>query len=205
MRRIVLLAGVACLGFGRALAAEPSPVPDAQPTGVLADWSGVYLGALLGYRFGEADLDGGSGAIEGAEGGVFLGANTQYDRYVFGVEADFTVGGADGAVDGVTLDEAWSGSLRGRVGIALDDFLVYGTAGVAATQVEAKAPGGSDTETPLGLTVGAGVETMLTDSVTARVEYRYTEYEDKTFSLGGAPTDADLSDSTVRAGVGVRF
>ena len=30
---------------------------------------------------------------------------------------------------------------------------------------------------------------MLTDNITARVEYRYTDYQDKTFTLGGGPVE----------------
>ena len=33
---------------------------------------------------------------------------------------------------------------------------------------------------------------MVTDNITARVEYRYTDYEDETFNLGGGDVDSDL-------------
>ena len=56
----------------------------------------------------------------------------------------------------------------------------------------------------MGWTAGAGLEALITPNVTARVEYRHTEYEDKTFTLG-APTAVDLGTDSIRAGVGVRF
>lgn len=206
-----LLFSLAIVASPSAFAADvPPEAPVATPTGTLADWSGLTIGALLGYRFDEAELsgltpDGLSLDANGFEGGFFAGANAQYDRFVFGVEGDFAVGGGSATENGVTLDEAWNAAVRGRAGVALDDFLVYGTAGVAAKEVEIRSGGASDDATVLGATIGVGLEKMVTDRVAARVEYRYTEYEDKTFSLGGAPVDVDLDDQTIRAGIGFRF
>ena len=59
----------------------------------------------------------------------------------------------------------------------------------------------------VGLGAPVGAEAMITDNITARVEYRYTDYEDETFSVGGPPSsvESDLSTHSVRAGVGVKF
>jgi outer membrane immunogenic protein len=96
------------------------------------------------------------------------------------------------------------GSLRGRIGVALDDFLLYGTGGVAATGLEASSGGLSERDTAFGWTLGAGVEAALSENVTARVEYRYTEFEDKVFRLH-EPEGLDLGESTIRAGIGFKF
>ena len=98
-----------------------------------------------------------------------------------------------------------NGSLRGRVGIALDRFLIYGTGGAAATSLKLTGNGDSDDNTLWGWTAGAGVEGMLTNNITARVEYRYTDYQDKTFDLGGVPVDSDFKTSTIHGGIGVKF
>ena len=46
---------------------------------------------------------------------------------------------------------------------------------------------------------------MVWKNVTARVEYRYTDYQDETFTLGGGDVDSDFATHSVRAGVGVKF
>ena len=103
------------------------------------------------------------------------------------------------------VDQGLNGSLRARAGIALDRFLVYGTGGAALTDLELSGGGVCDDQTLWGWTAGAGVESMLTDNITARVEYRYTDYEDKTFTLAAAPVNSDLTTHTIRGGIGLKF
>lgn len=186
---------------------EPAP---AAPAPVLAapvaNWSGFYIGALLGYTWGEtdnaavADPD-----IDGFDGGAYIGGNYQWNQFVLGVEADALVSGADGGSGGITADQDWSASLRARAGIALDQFLLYGTGGVAVTGVELSDATSSDDNTLWGWTLGAGAEALLQNNVTARVEYRYTDYDGETFTLGSGTGDADLETHSVRAGVGLKF
>ena len=205
---LALAAMVATAGAtGLASAAElndPQPAP--APTEVYdaqdQNWSGIYLGVLLGYTFGDADAAGGPSVdIDGMDGGVYAGYNYQF---VLGVEGDALISGVEGSNGGVNVDQNWSGSLRARAGYSLESFLLYGTGGLALAGFEASSAGNNDSNTHLGWTLGAGVEGMITDNVTARVEYRYTDYEDKNYSLG-APTNIDPVTNSVRAGVGVKF
>jgi outer membrane immunogenic protein len=129
----------------------------------------------------------------------------QLDRFVVGAEADVLASGSDGSSSGLELEQGLNGSLRARAGIALDRFLLYGTGGVAATRLKASDGGDSDNKTLLGWTAGLGGEALVTQNVTARVEYRYSDYEDKTFTVGGSSVDTDLDTHSVRAGVGVKF
>jgi outer membrane immunogenic protein len=46
---------------------------------------------------------------------------------------------------------------------------------------------------------------MVTDNITARVEYRFTDYEDQTFTLGGGPVNSDFTTHTIRGGIGLKF
>jgi outer membrane immunogenic protein len=46
-------------------------------------------------------------------------------------------------------------------------------------------PAGSDSNTHLGWTAGAGAEAFVTDTITTRLEYRYTDYQSETYNLGG--------------------
>jgi outer membrane immunogenic protein len=210
MRRFglaVALVGLIGASAGAADTDPSAPVEALEATQLNPDpWSGLYIGALLGYSFGDADA-GRTGDIDadGAEGGVYAGANYQIgDRLVLGVEGDVLASGVEGGRGGVGFEQDWVGSLRGRVGVALDDFLLYGTGGVAATGLEASSGAFRDRDTAFGWTLGAGVETALSERVTARVEYRYTEFEDKVFRLD-EPRGLDLGGSTIRAGIGFKF
>ena len=76
----------------------------------------------------------------------------------------------DGTEGGIKADQGLNGSLRGRAGIALDRFLLYGTAGLAGTKLELSSAGDSDDKDLWGWTAGAGVEGMITDNITARID-----------------------------------
>jgi outer membrane immunogenic protein len=98
------------------------------------------------------------------------------------------------------------GSLRGRAGYSFNPFMVYATGGVAAADIEYTEAGVSDSNTQLGYTVGGGVEGFITDNVTARVEYRYTDYGSDSYDLGGVGTiTSGYDEHSVRAGVGLKF
>jgi outer membrane immunogenic protein len=210
MRYSVVFAGVVATAalHGVAFAADipaPAPAPAVAYDTPDQNWSGIYLGVLLGYTFGDADVGGGpTPDIEGIDGGAYAGYNFQIDNFVLGVEGDALLSGVEGSSGGVSVDQNWSGSLRARAGYSLESFLLYGTGGLALAGFEAASGGASDSNTHLGWTIGAGVEGMITDNVTARVEYRYTDYEDKNYGLGG-PTNIDPDTNSVRAGVGLKF
>jgi outer membrane immunogenic protein len=207
-----LTAGAIAVLAGPALAAdidvvEPLPTPDAVTALPTNDWSGFYLGALLGYSWGEANTDTALNEIEvdGIEGGGFIGANWLAGNFVFGAEADVLASGVEGEEGGLAIDQGVNGSLALAPGIALDQFLLYGTGGIAATGVEVSTGGDGDDATLLGWTAGAGAEALLTDNITARVEYRYTDYEDETFTLDSGEGEGDLDTHSVRGGIGFKF
>lgn len=185
---------------------EPLPVPDMVQAAPANNWTGFYLGVLGGYGFGTADTDAvGDIEADGFDIGGYAGANWQWGNYVIGAEADLLWPFRDDSSAGVSVDQGLNGSLRARAGIALDRFLLYGTGGLAATEFEVSAGGGSEEQALWGWTAGAGVEGMLTDNITARIEYRYTDYQDETFAHGAGPIESDFSDHTIRGGVGVKF
>jgi outer membrane immunogenic protein len=212
MRLSILIGAATTLIAGPALAAdiggppEPLPTPTIDEVAVPDDWTGFYLGVIGGYAVGTADTDAvGDIDADGFDIGGYAGANWQWGNVVVGAEADIFYPFRDGASGGVTADQGVNGSLRGRLGYSLDRFLVYGTGGVAGTQLELSSAAGSDEETLWGWTAGAGIEGMVLDNVTARIEYRYTDYEDENFNLGGAAVNSDFSDHAIRGGVGVKF
>jgi len=211
--RLGLMLGAGALGLAAApaLAAdlgnvEPLPAPDLVQAAPANDWTGFYLGVLGGYGWGTADTDtAGDIDAEGFDIGGYAGANWQWGNFVVGAEGDILYPFRDGSGGGISVEQGLNGSLRARAGVALDRFLVYGTGGAALTELELSGGGISDDDTLWGWTAGAGVEAMVLDNVTARIEYRYTDYEDQTFTLGGGPVESDFSTHAIRGGVGLKF
>ena len=202
------MASTALLGFSVAQAADavdqipeaPAAVEMAQPAG---DWSGAYLGGAGTYNFGrfnKGDYD-----ARQLGGQVYGGYNMQNGQIVYGAEADIGYSGNDDVNNGIRSKQGVNGSIRGRVGYDLNPVLVYGTAGVAVQQSKASDATSSDKRTAAGLTVGAGVETLVTNNITARAEYRYTDYQDKDFSLNSGLANRDYNEHSVKVGLAVKF
>jgi outer membrane immunogenic protein len=146
-------------------------------------------------------LNDGSIDMDGFVGGLHAGYNWQSDSLVLGVEGDIEFADIDGDTDIIHVDNDnedegdasqeidWLGSLRLRAGFAFDRALLYATGGLAVGGVKveaslAEASDASNKDTEWGWTVGGGLEYALTDDVSARIEYRYTD-------LGGTDLDMD--------------
>jgi outer membrane immunogenic protein len=195
------------------------------------NWSGLYVGVQAGYQRGrdrttEFDTATGlpSGFVQrydfnGAVGGLHVGYNHQFGRLVLGVEADFELSSADGAFTGPGLlysaEQNWQASLRGRLGFTpWDRVLVYGTAGVAFTELKYNwvatgggfpSPDASISKT--GWTLGAGGEFAISEHLTARIEYRHAEFGEPSFdwvAVGGTYVEKPRFD-TVRGGISYKF
>ncbi len=85
----------------------------------------------------------------------------------------------------VETETSFGGTARARVGYAFDNFLVYGTGGLAYGQGKAKFNGGSDDNLHVGFAVGGGVEAALTQNIVARAEYLYINTSEETYNVGG--------------------
>lgn len=178
------------------------PVAEVIPQSFL--WSGGYVGGYGEYKWGEfSALPGGS--ADGFGGGVYGGYNWQTDNIVYGLEADIGYSGADVSLGGTTAEQGFNGSLRARMGYDINPFLVYATGGVAATKAKVTTGAGSDSNTHLGWTVGAGAEAFVTDTITTRLEYRYTDYQSEAYNIGGATISSGFDDHSVRLGIGMKF
>jgi outer membrane immunogenic protein len=205
MASAATLAGLSAANAADAVDQIPeAPIAYEQPAPV-KDWSGAYIGAYGAYDWGRFDGD-----REGAfGGGVFGGYNMQSGQIVYGVEADAGYNGEEAdAAPGVEGKAGWNGSVRARVGYDLNPFLLYGTAGVALqdNKLTDTTTGESDNKTAVGYTVGAGVEALVTDNITTRVEYRYTDFGSDTYNLGGGTSvSSGYDDHSVKVGIGVKF
>lgn len=91
-------------------------------------------------------------------GGMLAGYNWQYSHFVFGAEADINYIGFNGTLNNDVTDVMsqvmvpenttakdrleytadWFGTVRGRLGYAMDNVLIYGTGGVAWGQMKIK-------------------------------------------------------------------
>ena len=205
-----LMASVAALAFSAAQAADAvDQIPEAPQASyeepvATGNWAGAYAGGAASYNFGR--FSGGSDFDNKALGGsVYGGYNMQNGQIVYGAEADAGYSGNDSVSGGVTTKQGINGSLRGRVGYDANPFLIYGTAGVAAARITAEDATSEKTRGALGWTAGAGVETFVTDSITARAEYRYTDLQSKDYALTSGTVNRGYDEHSVKVGLGVKF
>ena len=165
------------------------------------NWSGFYIGGHLGYGWanmsGCYDCSDSSSILEAEEldlegivGGLHAGYNWQMDDIVFGIEGDVTFADLKDTEDAPDPpeEEEQTGSVdllasvRGRLGIALDDTLIYVTGGIAIPDAEWEETGedsGGVKFGEIGGVVGGGAEYALTESIRLRAEGLYYFFDEK--------------------------
>ena len=117
-------------------------------------------------------------------------------------------GGQGGTIDQISGN--WQTSVRGRLGIAFDRILVYGTGGGAWMNVTYARPNFDSLtidNTLSGWTAGAGIEYAFWNNLTARVEYRYARFDSEAFpfTTGTQRTLRDTTTNTWRVGLTYKF
>lgn len=230
MKRMLLVSALAFAISAPAFAAD-LPLPPATVTYVPAappfSWSGFYLGLNAGYGVGWSKWSSplgamGSFATNGAIGGGTIGANYQWGQAVFGVEGDIdwqnlrgasTTGpcsGAVGLVGSCATASNWISTVRGRVGVALDHLLLYGTGGGAFTNVKpstAALPYGGGAVA--GWTAGVGMEYASTDNWTIKAEYLFADFQHVSCNVGScglaAPATVSFTENMIRLGINYKF
>ena len=181
--------------------AEP-PVAD-MATAPAYLWAGGYAGVFGVYSRGDTDVAGDGN--NGFGGGLYGGYNWQVDKFVYGVEADVALSNNDTNNGVFGAEQGVNGSLRARLGYDVNPFLVYATGGLAASKFKLNNGTSDDSNVHYGYTVGAGAEAFLTKNITARVEYRYTDYQSKDYNLDIGNVSSGFDDNSVRVGLGVKF
>ncbi len=197
------------------------------------NWSGYYIGGQLAYSEGTDHLleyFTASGAFTGFQrkhdvtgftGGGYAGYNYQAGYWVFGLEGDIDGGKIKGGwIDTPTGGQGSTnldvqGSLRGRIGIANDKVLIYGTGGAAFGNIGHTytnlRTGIVETTTNVrtGWTAGGGVEVAIAPNWIMRAEYRYTDYGlsryDSVTSFPGLTGTQNVKLNTVRIGAAYKF
>ena len=164
-------------------------------------WAGPYLGGNIGYTRDTIDTN--AANPSGFPAGIQGGYNWQSGPVVFGLEADIQASGANATFAAWKFSNPWFGTVRGRVGYALNNVLFYGTGGLAFGELRAEALGISESHSNAGWTVGAGAEMGLAQNWTAKIEYLYVDLSDSRFAITGMPNGARFG--LVRLGVNYRF
>ena len=170
------------------------------------DWSGAYAGLNAGGSWGKTSARYSLGStkttINGFDpnsfiGGGHLGYGIQSDFIFAAIEADMAWRHGTGKktfafANGIDfapheVEQNWVGTFRPRFGFAVNQFLLYGTAGLAYGNLEHKVtetrPGvaarsRSKSEVDAGWTVGGGVEYGVASKLSAGIEYLYMSFGD---------------------------
>ena len=233
MKRQVFAAMLSLAAGSQAFAAD-LPSPPMQPAYAPAlvtpvyNWTGFYVGVNGGYGWGSQNpfniitnrFDNFSTGLSGGAFGGTIGAQIQAAHVVMGLEADLdwanikgsttanpTIGGVPLGLVNATTNIDWESTVRARVGYANDNWLLYGTGGLAllgAKTTLTPVAGGtcgtilvgcSGSNGQAGLVLGGGLEYGFTPSLSAKLEYLY---------IAAASLEVSRH-SEVRAGLNYRF
>ncbi|MBV9558517.1 MAG: porin family protein [Pseudolabrys sp.] len=205
-------------------------------------WTGFYVGGNLGMGSARANADysilgipafTASENLDGLIYGAQLGYNKQWGRFVLGVEGDIqgTTQKATASrtclilICGIGLTQTsddsipWLATLRGRVGIAHNNFLFYATAGMGvgefkSTQTVTTLLGTVIAPVDVGkkpaLVLGGGVEAALSAHWSMKFEYLY--FETPSFrtdypvaGIGPFSETSRMTEQMLRVGLNYRF
>lgn len=246
MKKLTLAIAASLCLCASAFAADAPSYPASQVSSPVFDWTGFYVGAHVGGGWGEfqdvGNPDASAQDTDGVFGGFQIGSNYQTNSgIVLGVEADVSIGDVGKEWGGATVNDPYygedksvlSGTVRGRVGYAMGNFLPYVTGGLAWSQNEhtlgcdadrvavtlgcQNKIGGTAFEnevddTTLGFVVGAGAEYALSESWSVKAEYLYTDFGDENDVFIADPNYPLAGDRTfenhthaVNVGVNYRF
>jgi outer membrane immunogenic protein len=235
MRKVgYLFAVVLGLGVWQTASAADMPVK-AAPIAVPFSWTGCYIGAQAGYKFGnttpfDPNVGGGDWSrninFTGFIGGGTVGCNYQINAWVIGAEGDWSWGSVKGsstdlfnpAFFNVEVKERSLGTLRARVGYTWNQTLLYVTGGGAWSNVRFSFPciavcqDFTASKTVSGYTIGAGLEYGFNRHWSVKGEWLYVDFGTPQFiatnvvtGVATDPANVRLRQNLLRAGVNYRF
>lgn len=213
----VAIVGLAVVGHPAAAADfgnMPTKAPVFAPIPV-QNWTGLYIGGNAGYSWGRPSVDYTLGGLPAAStsldpssfvGGGQIGYNWQLGSVVVGVEGDvawrggsdgatFTSGNIFGGFAAFNTEQNWVGTVRPRIGFSAQNWLLYGTGGIAfggfqhsftETRPGVVTRTATESETKAGWTAGGGVEYAFNPSWSLGVEYLYMDFGPTTLSQPAA-------------------
>lgn len=243
MKHLILIATATAALSTTALAADMrARMPLKAPPAAVAvyNWTGFYVGGHVGSAFSRAPAVTtvtATGAFSSAGnsndstflGGGQIGYNWQFSpNWVLGIEADISAtdinngytGIAGATTAGYRQDIDLFGTVRGRLGYAWNNVLLYATGGYAwadtdfrRTQIAgitvAAIPGTVETigRTLSGYTVGGGLEYGFSPNWSAKLEYNYIDLGNRSaaFPISARTTAFDTEIHAVKFGINYRF
>jgi outer membrane immunogenic protein len=165
-------------------------------------WIGPYIGANLGYEWGEVSNN--PTRPSGLAGGLQAGYNWQFGQFVAGAETDIQASGAEDTFAPWQFSNPWFGTVRGRAGVAIGNTLIFGTAGLSYGGLTVQTPGNlSQTRDSIGWAAGGGLEVGFTPHWSAKAEWLYLDLADRSYSLTSA--NNGLAANLLRLGLNYHF
>jgi outer membrane immunogenic protein len=193
------------------------------PTSV--DWTGFYAGLQFGggYSSGQwtnpFSKKSDDPTAASALGGGQFGVNWTRDSLLLGVEADFDwtdlKGSASNGGFAHSTASDWLSLVTGRLGYAINRYVVYAKGGAAFASERDKVVGptgkmaDSSGTTQYGWTVGGGIEYAINTNWSAKVEYDFADFPSRNIvvvgSLGTQPAPVNFTVQKVVGGINYRF
>jgi len=184
-----------------------------------ADWAGNYAGFIAGY--GNANFRTKSSTArqklssDGGMGGIYAGRNFTFDRWVVGYEGATMLnalkgtGTVPGTSDAMKIRNYLETDLRVRAGYSAGRFLPFIAAGHSNGRSEQTDSATLSKRTNVSTNawnVGAGVDYMLTDRISTRIEYLHAKsWNYRSVDLNSASLGQSRSSDQVRAGLAWHF
>jgi outer membrane immunogenic protein len=239
-------AGLTLSFAGPALAADLTPYPVKAPFVERFSWTGCYAGGQIGGMWSSTKLTDPVAIVQesilpgstvgtttagvnstGFTVGGQIGCDYQFNpSWVMGIEGA-AVGATTKATSNVALQNPGDfeaiavrtdlvTSVTGRLGYAVDRWLIYGKGGVAWASNKYSITGSytgtafdaEGLDTRIGWTAGAGVEWAFAQDWSARLEYDYYDFGTHTVNMidaanapGGNPLSIKQTMQTVKLGV----
>ena len=227
LKRIAQGAALAVLASGSALAADLPRRTEAPAAPVYAPpmftWTGFYVGLNAGAAIGDSRyqyapfFNSYAQSGLGFTGGGQIGYNWQTGPLVLGVETDINYRSASSSSGNSGFGASnntsgYFGTVRGRVGYAIDRALLFATGGFAGSRNTATVTNiytgfwGQQSSFQTGWALGAGVEFMLTNNLSAKAEYLFTAVgSDRYFDYSANALQTSVNNSTVKGGLNYHF
>ena len=214
-----LLASVATSAFAADLPTRKGPAPAPVYYAPPFTWTGFYIGVNGGYGYGDLSNAGTTvfGHPDGGMIGGTAGYNYQIGQFVVGAEGTLDWADlqnkrtfADGSTSKATVDSI--GNILARAGVAYDRALFYVAGGYAGGNVEGQfydsVTGGAYSHSAWqnGWAVGGGIEYAVTNNVSLKAEYIFSQLNDRTY-FAGTPdvVKTGVNINSFKTGVNYKF
>ena len=215
-----LILGCLALG-GVAFFSSTAQSDDLSQSSFSSPWQGFYMGgdlAALGAGgsikkgAGQADFEPGQGSLAP---NLHLGynlASSLHGRsgWMMGTELGLTGAGfdekkSDAVLGDVKLDGSFLATTRLRAGYVFDKLFVYGSAGLAFTDMTVRPANKKNNSIAVGPTLGFGGEYKFTDEWSMRVEAQSYLLPDDKYTFNGTPRTVERALGAISVGFSKKF